>query len=125
MYPLLDFLEFVIFLPALVLVDLLAQRSVYPIIDHYLPHTFTLFTALRHIVTFVHFSVQVLRCFIALLYIVTSRHFHFTLLIFHVHCRILTLISCSVMVGWSECVFVFVRHTSHCFFLLVNCILCG
>jgi len=48
-----------------VLVELLAHHPVYPIIDRYLPHTLTL-TVLLHIVTFVHFSVQVLRYFIAL-----------------------------------------------------------
>jgi len=54
-YPLLDFLEFVILLPALVPVDLLAHHSVYPIIDRNLSQTFTLFTALLHIVRFCAF----------------------------------------------------------------------
>jgi len=48
----------------------------------------------------VHFSVQVLRYFIPLLYTVTFRHFHFTLLIFHVHRRMLSLISYRMMIGW-------------------------
>jgi len=38
-------------------------------------------------------------------------------------CRILSLISYSMMVGFAF--FVFVLHTVHCFLLLVNCILCG
>jgi len=59
----------------LMLVDLLAQHSVYPIIDGNLLHIFTLFTALLHKVTFCAFSVQVLGCFIALFHIVTSRRF--------------------------------------------------
>ena len=40
-YPSIDFLEFVILMPILVLVELLARHSVYLIIDRYLPHTFT------------------------------------------------------------------------------------
>jgi len=40
-YPSIDFLEFVILMPALVLVELLAHQTVHPIIDSYLPHTFT------------------------------------------------------------------------------------
>jgi len=54
-YPLLDFLEFAILFTALVLVDLLAYHSVYPIINRYLPHTFTLLSALLHIVNFCAF----------------------------------------------------------------------
>jgi len=78
-YPLLDFFELAISLPALVLVDLLAHHSVYPIIDRYLSHIFTLFyTILLHIVTFYAISAQVLRCFIALLYTITSRRFYFS-----------------------------------------------
>jgi len=52
--PLLYFLSFIL-LPASVLVEFLAHHSVYPIIDRYLPHTFTLFTALLHIRTFCAF----------------------------------------------------------------------
>jgi len=52
---LLDFLRFVILLPLLVLVDLLARHSVYPMIDRCVPHMFKLFTALIHIVTFCAF----------------------------------------------------------------------
>ena len=40
-YASIDFREFVILMPALVLVELLAHHSVHPIIDRYLPHTFT------------------------------------------------------------------------------------
>jgi len=66
-YPLLDFLEFVIILlTALVPVDLLVHHSVYLIIDRYLPHRFTLFVVYFTSQRFVLFSVQVLRCFIAL-----------------------------------------------------------
>jgi len=62
--------------------------------------------------------MQVLPYFIALLYIVTSRRFHFTLprSLWH------TVTYLSV-IGFAF--FVFVRHTAHCFLLLVNCILCG
>jgi len=42
-YPLLDFLEFVILLPALVPVDLPAHHSVYPIIDRKLSHYLLLY----------------------------------------------------------------------------------
>jgi len=40
-YASIDFLEFVILMPALVLAELLALHSVHPIIYRYLPHTFT------------------------------------------------------------------------------------
>jgi len=67
-YALLDFLEFFISLPALVLVDLLAHHLLYPIIDRSLPHTFKLFTTLLHIVTFsafflCRFHAILLRCY--------------------------------------------------------------
>jgi len=51
-YPSLDCLEFVVLLPALVTVGLLAHHSVYRIIDRYLPHTFIRFITLRYTVTF-------------------------------------------------------------------------
>ena len=47
--------------------------------------------------------------------------FSFTLLI--VTCRILSLIPYSLMMGFA--LFVFVRHTAHCFLLLVNYLSCG
>jgi len=109
-----------------VLVELVTHHPVYPIIDRYLPHALTLFTVLLHIVTFVHFSVQLLHYFIALFYTVTSRCFHFTLLIFHVHCRILSLISYSVMFGWSVLRFLSLYVTLLIvFLLLVNCMIRG
>jgi len=99
-YPLLDFLEFDILLPPLVFVELLAHHSVYPIIDRYLPHTFTLFTALLHVLTFCGFLCTDFTLFYCVMYIVISRRF-VSLLNFHVHCRMLSLISYNVMVGWS------------------------
>jgi len=81
-HTLLHFLEFVILLTALVLVDLPAYRSVYPIIDRYSPHAFTIFTTLLQIVTFcaffcADFYAVLLRCYTG-----TSRRFHYTLLTF-------------------------------------------
>jgi len=100
-----------------VLVELLDHRyhSVCPIIDRYLPHAFTLFAALLHIVMFSAFFSAGFTLFYCVV-----LHCHllaFTLLIFHVHCRILSLILYSVMVGFA--LFVFVRHTSQCFLLLI------
>jgi len=115
-YPLLDFLEFIILLTALVLVGLLAYHPVYPIIDRYLPHAFTPFTALLKLVTpcgffcagFTLFYCVVMYCHIL------AFSFHTS----YLHCRILSLISYSVMVGFA--LYVFVRHTADCFLLLVN-----
>jgi len=70
---LLDFLLFVILLPGLVLVELLAHHSVYPIIDRYLPHIFTLFNSLLHIVTFCAFFCAGFTLFYC---IVASRRLH-------------------------------------------------
>jgi len=64
----------------LVPADLLAHLSVYPIIDRYLSHTFTIFTALLHIVTICAFFYAGFTLFIALLCIVTFRYFYFILL---------------------------------------------
>jgi len=108
----------------LVPVDLLAYHSVYPIIDRYLPHTFTLFTALLQIVTFcAFFWAGFTPCYRVVIHIVAFRRFHFTLLDFHVHCRITPFISYS-MIGFAFFVFVS-RHADHLFLFLVNCMSCG
>jgi len=71
-YPLLDFLEFVIILfTALAPVDLLVHRSVYLIIDSYLPHRFTLFAALFHIARFCAFFCAT---FVLFYRVVIHRH---------------------------------------------------
>jgi len=49
-----------------------------------------------------------------------------TPMIFHLDFRILPLISCSMMVGWSVLGFCLRSHFSFSLFLfLVNCMLCG
>jgi len=59
----------------------------------------------------VHFSVQILLPLIELFHIVTSLGLHFTLLIFHVHCLMFSLISYNVMVGWLVLRFFFLYVT--------------
>ena len=80
-------------------------------------------TYLSIVVTFCAFSAQVLRYFTALLYIehLLAFSFYSTLLNFNVHCPILPFISYNALVGFAF--FVFVRHTAHCFLLLVSCML--
>jgi len=88
-YASIDFREFVILMPALVLVELLAHHSVHPIIDRYLPHTFTRYLLIYFTwQAFVDFSVQILLHFIELFHIVTSGVFilHFLSSTFTVAC---------------------------------------
>jgi len=111
-HPLLDFLLFVILLPTLALVKLLVHHLVYPIIDRYLQYIFTLVKALLRKVTFVQFLCR----FKAIL--LHCRLPAFTLLIFHVGLRILSLISYSMMVGWS--VLCFCLCWSHFSFFVIG-----
>jgi len=84
---------------------------------------FTLFVVLLHIARFRAFFCAGFTLFCCVVIHCHNQAFHFTLLIFHVRSRLLSLICYSVMVGFA--LFVFVRHTAHCFLLLVNCMLCG
>jgi len=96
-YPLLDFLEVVILLVALMLVDLLAYQLplLCPIIDRYLPHTFPLLYLLLYFHStilyilcagFMLFSYVVIYCHLQAFPFYTSNLFHFTLLFFTVAC---------------------------------------
>ena len=71
----------------------------------------------RYLTIFVHFYVR-FTLFIVLLYFISQRFSFYTSTIFLWHA-----VSHSYNVMVSFAFFVFVRHTAHCFLLLVSCML--
>jgi len=109
-YPLLDFLEFVFLLTALVLADLLAYQLPFSLSYYWslfaaYIHTIYCFTSNSTIlcIFLCRFYIPLLRCYtqsppgVFILHLLSSFSFYTS----YLHCHILLLISYSVLVGWS------------------------